>query len=705
MIDLDFTTMNKIVDDFVEVVKKRKPAPVYYFPYIRRVLTERWDALKPEYPMTIKIPKSNEYLMKGDFEPAYEFVLDKPIMMDLEDGDPVPMWFGSTAKEAFLRFGFTNLDARFISDRKLDMEYIHGFLGGSTGHGKSVTLNSIIASLCFEYAPWELELHLSDAKIVEFKKYGIRDRIPHIQSIAATSDADYVVSVLDRAFEEMNQRSKFFVLAGASNLKSFRERTGLALPRVVIIMDEVESTFKMAGKQAGKIADRIAGFAQLGRAAGYHIIMATQNMSSDIPSAAVGQIRIRMCLGATAKVSEAVLANDGATENIGRIGRLIVNTEAMGGGKTQKDNVRYQTPFLSDDDFLVEMKFLQQKGLETPYRRTMSFYDEENMSTLEQFDPVIEKSLQRMRKEEPSSAAKVILGYPAFVTKDKDQLLKITLDGRDVENILICSAVEDKVRAHIYNITRSLMEMYTIMHFTTTLDMLEQTNGCAGKGEVREADSPFVLSVYNLIKKRIFMLQLEQMVGGASYKAEAVEELMREDGVPQSVFGNSLMYKRVTVYQMMRTSPEYKNAWNSVAGVLPDTNRLYQEYSKCNCIASPLTADKFKKACVIIGDISKVVGWGRSMKSSMVTELRKAMLDASRVGVVFVLYSRSMEGITELVPAIRYTVFDSPDKKDWGRMRTEEPVSQSPRLAVLYDSLNSVTPQVKFKCTLLHPKL
>ena len=171
--------------------------------------------------------------------------------------EDVPIWFESTMEQAYLRFGYKNLDARYISDVALSMECIHGFLGGSSGHGKSVTMNAMICGLCMEYAPWELEIHLSDAKIVEFKKYGVNHRIPHISTIAATSDSDFVVSVLQSAFDKMQMRNKIFGSVGASNLKSFRKKTGLALPRVVIIMDEVESTFKFAGKKALKGREKV----------------------------------------------------------------------------------------------------------------------------------------------------------------------------------------------------------------------------------------------------------------------------------------------------------------------------------------------------------------------------------------------------------------------------------------------------------------
>lgn len=705
MIQLDFSQTSSVLSEYKATVGNLRPQPLYYFNYLHRVLSESFERENPVYPMEIKIPKDNMHLLRGDFEPAQIIRIDKPIMMPLSDKGEVPMWFSQSAKQAWLRFGYKNLDARHISDNKLDMEYIHGFLGGSSGHGKSVTLNAVIASLCFEYAPWELELHLSDAKIIEFKKYGVNHRIPHIRSIAATEDADYVISVLERAFDEMNQRGKYFANIGASNLKSFREKTGLAIPRVLIIMDEVESTFKLAGRQANRIADLIDGFSRLGRAAGYHIIMATQNMSSDIPKSAVGQIRVRMCLGANQATSEAVLGNNGATENIGRIGRLIVNTEAMGGGKTQPFNVKYQTPFLSDDDFGVEMEFLEQKGKEVGYKQDLSFYDEEDLKTVEQFDKIIDSAKRRMKVAgELNHCDKICLGYPSFVTTDTDQLLKLEINGKDIENILISSAVEEKVAAHIHNISKSLEGSYTCMHFSTNPEMIAYTPDAVGAGELRESDSSFVNGVYSLIRKRIYLLFLESIADGVEYDAEKIEGILKNDGVPASAFGNSLLYRRIAAFKITQQSAEYKNMWNSVDGIFRSSLDLYEEYNKYNTLIRQLTKNDFPKACVFLGDISKVIGWGRSYKSSQVNELRKALQDACRVGMVFVLYSRSFDGLSDLVSGLRYTIFDTPDKKDWGRLKTEEPKSQSSTLAVLYDSLNNVRPQCKFKCTLLRPQ-
>ena len=115
----------------------------------------------------------------------------------------------------------------------------------------------------------------------------------------------------------------------------------------------------------------------------------------------------------------------------------------------------------------------------------------------------------------------------------------------------------------------------------------------------------------------------------------------------------------------------------------------------------PITIAKFTKVVYFLGDLSKIIGYGRDNKSSLVTPLKKLLQDANRAGVLFVLYSRSLENLNELSSGLRYAIFDVPDAKDWGRLRTEAPMQLQPVLAVLYDVMNTMEPQLKFKRTLL----
>lgn len=702
MVSMPFSDIQKNLElmSSVEMEKDLRPKPVNFYPYLRRVLEGDRAASFPEYPMDIKVAPENKYLLKGDFTPKQIIHLDAPVTMD----DGVPMWFNSSAGECFLRFGYENLDARKISSVKMDMEFIHGFLGGSSGHGKSVTINSMLGSLFYEYAPWELEVHLSDAKIIEFKKYGVNHRIPHIASIAATEDPDFVISVLARAYNEMNERAKIFGNIGASNLKNFRKKTGLAMPRVLIVMDEVESTFKMAGKQASKIADYIDGFARLGRAAGYHLFLATQNMSSDIPSSAVGQIRIRCCLGANEKTSQSVLGNSGATENFGRIGRLIVNTEVLNGGNTIPYNVKFQTPFIDDNEFEQEMEFLEKKGKEVGFQRVMSFYDENDMKTIKVFDPLVDKAILRMKAagEVTSSQTPICLGYPAFVTEDEDEMLKIRLDQKDVENILICSASSEHTAAHLHNITKSLADCgHVIQLFTTELDQAPLIYKPAVTLEARNAEQSPLSSIASLVRKRLFLLQVDSMSSGASFIREAVEEMFKNDKIPQAHWGNELLCRRAVVFSSLLKTKE----WEDVRYLFPTFLEGFKEFDKYHCLVEKLTPAAFTKAVFVVGDLSKIVGYGRDNKSKHVTILKKALQDANRTGVLYVLFTRSMEGLTDLNSGLRYVIFDSPDSKDYARVRTDEPASLNSKLSLLFDSLDNDQPQKKFKRTLLREEI
>lgn len=702
MTNLAYAEAAGVINQIPDMVKNLRPKPIFFYPYLERVLEQQFKAVAPAYPMKIDIAAENKYLLKKEFEPAQTIVIDKPITTD----SGVPMWFETSTDQIFLRFGYTNCDARFISSIKMDMEFIHAFLGGSSGHGKSVTLNSMLGGLFYEYPPWELEVHMSDAKIIEFKKYGVGHVIPHISTIAATEDPDYVVSVLEKAKTEMNERAKIFGNIGASNLKSFRKMTGLAMPRVLIIMDEVESTFKMAGKQANRIADAIDAFARLGRAAGYHIFMATQNMSSDIPKSAIGQIRIRGCLGASQSVSESILGNTGAAENFGSIGKLIVNTEVLNGGNTMPANTTFQTPYLTDDDFSKEMEELETLGRSVCYNKTLAFYDEEDVKTLETFSPIMDKALARMRRDgEITSTRTVIpLGYPAFVSDDQDSLLKIMFDHKDVENIALLSTQIERLEVLISLIARATKDDWFQVHFSNDKDMFAWTPEAKVTSEARDSSQQPLSNIDSLIRKRLFLLYVDGIASNekaVQYDAAAIEKIFAKDDIPKEAWGSSLMYRRAAVYYSMRNNPTHQTVWKPVESMFPSFKQYYNECVRANAIITSLKMEMFTKAIYFLGDISKIVGYGRDMSSRAVTALKKALQDSNRAGVVFVLYSRSMEGLNELASGLRYAVFDAPDSKDWGRLRTEAPPVLNNRLAVLYDMNNVQNPQRKFKRTLI----
>lgn len=679
MYNLSFEKKYKFATYYEDVLKNLKPEPILFFPYIKRVLRERFNYLQPQYPMEIKIPKEIKYLLKGDFEPAKIIKLEKPLMFE-----DVPIWFETTENETFLRFGYKNLDARFISDISLNMELIHGFLGGSSGHGKSVAINSMLAATFFEYPPWEWIVHLSDAKIIEFKKYGVKHHIPHVRTIAATEDADFILSVLQNAFDEMNLRGKIFGAIGVSNLRSFREKTGLTLPRVGIIMDEVESTFKLAGRKSLQIANLIDGFARLGRATGFHIIMATQNLTSDIPSTAMGQVKLRMCLGANAATSEKVLGNDGASENMGRIGRMILNTEVLNGGKTSKYNIKFQTPFLTDDNFEFEMKFLEDKGNEVGFKQTLSFYDEEDLKLINTMLYIIDTIQEKIRKRNDLTYEEdniiiyqypIILGYPAFVTNDIDGMLKIFITLQDIDNIIIISPIGSNIGILLKILCQNLCKFFEFANFFSDFKFKKMfpTNSLLNK-EVHNTEAQDYNMLNFIINKRLFTEAIETVAKKIKLDITTANKYFKEHNLYQYI-DNEFMARRYIAFINLPKYQDYKKIVESLQKLIPDFNYYINNFKKFIPTDRWVNKNDYSKLVITLGDLSKITGLGRDFKSKSIDNLKFILQESWKVNVIFILYTSTFEGLNSLQSCINYAIFDKVDTREYGRLRLGEEIS------------------------------
>lgn len=108
--------------------------------------------------------------------------------------------------------------------------------------------------------------------------------MPHIKSIAATDDADYIISVLADLEREMSLWNNIYVDNDVKNISDFRKKTGLCIPRHVIVIDEFQTMLKKAGKKSNEIMRILYSFAKLGRNTGFHLLLASQEIGSDIPS-------------------------------------------------------------------------------------------------------------------------------------------------------------------------------------------------------------------------------------------------------------------------------------------------------------------------------------------------------------------------------------------------------------------------------------
>ncbi|MBQ8928499.1 MAG: DNA translocase FtsK [Oscillospiraceae bacterium] len=191
----------------------------------------------------------------------------------------------------------------------------HMLIAGATGSGKSVCTNSIIMSILFHAAPDEVKLILIDPKIVEFRVY---DGIPHLL-IPVVTDPKKAAGALNWAVQEMLRRYDVFAENGVRNLEDYnrlcKQKPELTrMPQIVICIDELADLMMTASKE---VEDAICRLAQLARAAGMHLIIATQRPTTDIITGLIkANIPSRIALSVKAAIDSRIILDTGGAEKL-----------------------------------------------------------------------------------------------------------------------------------------------------------------------------------------------------------------------------------------------------------------------------------------------------------------------------------------------------------------------------------------------------
>ena len=219
-------------------------------------------------------------------------------------------------------------------------EMPHAIVAGATGSGKSVCLSAMLCSLLMRKGPDELRLLLVDPKVVELQPYG---RIPHMLSPVVT-DMGKAMAALRWAVGEMERRYQALASAGCKNLASYngKVRLGDRLPYIVIVVDEFADLVATEGKAVEALVSRLA---QKSRAAGMHLVLATQRPSVDVVTGTIkANFPTRIALRVAQKVdSRTILDDQGAEHLLGR-GDMLVK---LGGPDAAQ---RVQCPMVSEED-------------------------------------------------------------------------------------------------------------------------------------------------------------------------------------------------------------------------------------------------------------------------------------------------------------------------------------------------------------------
>lgn len=248
-------------------------------------------------------------------------------------------------------------------------EMPHLLIAGATGSGKSVCINTIITSLLYKASPDEVKLILIDPKVVELGNY---NGIPHLL-VPVVTDPKKAAAALNWAVNEMTQRYKFFAEESVKDLDSYNElmranqEPDKVLPKIVIIIDELADLMMVAPSQ---VEESICRLAQLARAAGMHLIVATQRPSVDVVTGLIkANIPSRIAFSVSSQVDSRTILDVGGAEKL--LGKGDMLYSPVGENKP----LRIQGPYISDSETARIIDFVK--------KQRESTYDESVVQTIE----------------------------------------------------------------------------------------------------------------------------------------------------------------------------------------------------------------------------------------------------------------------------------------------------------------------------------
>lgn len=649
------------------------------------------------YPYTVRIPKSIPEMIQGDFSPAQEVVVEKPI-----EGPYGHMWFGDSVDGIQLLCGYKNGDSRYINDVFLGDKDVHAVMAGATGQGKSVTLNSIIYGACLLYAPWELHLTLSDAKIVEFKSIATNHPMPHIEIVAATGDTDYLMSVLETKYEEMNRLNSVFNKAAevygreVKKLEDFRKVTGLMLPQNLLIFDEFQAMFKSAAKKASKIADLIDLIARKGRNAGYHLMLTSQELGSDIPTATLSNITVRAAMGCFPAVSEMILGNDAASANLGKKGKLIFNLNST--QKKKEDNFNVTVPFISFEANEISHSCIEH-GKEFDVIPTLRFYDEEAV--------IYEQDYPQFLLQFKATWHKLYLGPPSFITDDPDQCLKIEQNCKDRENICVLSSiVRNQIRLF-------KMLMFNVLRCKDVTSLVMCANADFEDAGARQLSDQFFFNesdyehsqTMDIARQLIYRRRLAILADTGVFRDQKTSET--SDKLFYSLFDHgspedTLLYRSrcYYVWNYLLQDPIISTGLSipkdKVAYTVKVTLQMYAAYGASQ---TKLELDSLPPVFIWVLGAERILGLGRDTKTKFVESFKKLLQDSNSANMRFVMAVSTFDEFSSLKEAFKYYVMDNILQRDITKvgLGDDYPESISKVLAVMYDKDNPNDGCLKFK--------
>ncbi len=282
----------------------------------------------------------------------------------------------------------------------------HLLIAGTTGSGKSVCINTIILSLLYRHTPDKCKFILIDPKMLELSTY---EGIPSLLCPVIT-EAKKAASVLGWVVREMENRYKLMTKVGVRNIDGYNSKHKVSMPYIVVIVDEMSDLMLVSGKD---IENYIQKLSQMARAAGIHIIMATQRPSVDVITGTIkANFPTRISFQVSSKIdSRTILGEQGAEQLLGKGDMLFMSSA--------NKITRIHAPFVADDEIEKINNFLRSQAEPDYVDEILEFSenDDENIGNneIDDRDELYKNALELVKSEGKASTSflqrKLQIGY------------------------------------------------------------------------------------------------------------------------------------------------------------------------------------------------------------------------------------------------------------------------------------------------------
>ena len=282
----------------------------------------------------------------------------------------------------------------------------HLLIAGTTGSGKSVCINTIILSLIYKHTPDICKFILIDPKMLELSTY---EGIPHLLCPVIT-EAKKAASVLGWVVKEMESRYRLMTKVGVRNIDGYNEKHKVKMPYIVVIVDEMSDLMLVAGKE---IENYIQKLSQMARAAGIHIIMATQRPSVDVITGTIkANFPTRISFQVTSKIdSRTILGEQGAEQLLGKGDMLYMSSANR--------ITRIHAPYVSEIEIDKVNNFLRNQAEPDYVDEILNFADEKEINEKNKdnsdTDELYNEALEIIKSERKASTSflqrKLQIGY------------------------------------------------------------------------------------------------------------------------------------------------------------------------------------------------------------------------------------------------------------------------------------------------------